>query len=198
MLISDTTISLDDVTPNNTYRNVHFTYSSRAINIQDVTFERVTFDQEDFSDSTWSDVIFDHVDLSNTDFASAIFYRTSFNNTQLTGVNFSGLQSEWRDTEINNSLADFINVSGTTFQNVVFNNTRVRDSFFHGIRIKKSLRFVESDLDNSDFAGSKLANLDVSNANFETLLFDPALAAGMTINTYQSALLIQSLGINIH
>ena len=39
---------------------------------------------------------------------------------------------------------------------------------------------------------------DVSNANFETLLFDPALAAGMTINTYQSALLIQSLGINIH
>lgn len=85
MLISDTTISLDDVTPNNTYRNVHFTYSSRAINIQDVTFERVTFDQDDFSDSTWSDVIFDHVDLSNTDFASAIFYRTSFNNTQLTG-----------------------------------------------------------------------------------------------------------------
>ena len=156
MLISDTTISLDDVTPNNTYRNVHFTYSSRAINIQDVTFERVTFDQDDFSDSTWSDVIFDHVDLSNTDFASAIFYRTSFN------------------------------------------NTRVRDSFFHGIRIKKTLRFVESDLDNSDFAGSKLANLDVSNANFETLLFDPALAAGMTINTYQSALLIQSLGINIH
>ena len=86
MLISDTKISLDDVTPNNTYRNVHFTYSSRAINIQDVTFERVTFDQDDFSDSTWSDVVFDHVDLSNTDFASAIFYRTSFNNTQLTGV----------------------------------------------------------------------------------------------------------------
>ena len=88
MLISDTTISLDDVTPNNTYRNVHFTYSSRAINIQDVTFERVTFDQDDFSDSTWSDVIFDHVDLSNTILPTQFSIALALINTRQLGLTF--------------------------------------------------------------------------------------------------------------
>ncbi|WP_035444252.1 hypothetical protein [Lentilactobacillus hilgardii] len=59
----------------------------------------------------------------------------------------------------------------------------------------KKMIFDQSDIDQIDFLDTKLKDVDLSQAKFDTLVVNPELIKGMIINPWQASLLIGLLGV---
>ena len=189
------TLSLSDIEPYTHYQNCNFTVAYDQVRISDCIFENCTFPKQTYIKSEFLDCTFQNIILSNYNFSESIFYRCTFESCQLLGTNFS--INRWKDIRINNSRGDFLNLSEAKIENITFDTSTLKDAFFQSVVIKKKLIFTDCELSQADFSETKLAAVDISTSQFETLVVTPTLLKGITISYFQAAQFMSMLGAKI-
>lgn len=194
-MIKKQRLSLDEVVPGETYEECLFLYSVDRIHIDSVKFKNCEFQQTDFSDSEWLDCQLEKCHFLNNDFTSSIFYRTTFEKCQLMGVDFSN--NQWKNTLVTNSKSDYINLSGSKIENSQFEKSILFGSYFQDVTIKKGLKFVQCELDKTDFLDTSLVGVDISSSYFKILNVATNQVRGCTISPQQVIAFVSLLGVKI-
>lgn len=101
------------------------------IKIYDTEFETIEFSNTNILNSkieknTFTDVIFNNCNFSNTSFEGCSFIRCEFNNCKITGCNFT--DSKLYNVCLKETNANYINLSMASIENVLFDNTGLRNS----------------------------------------------------------------------
>lgn len=194
-MITDQTLRLDEVRVDETYENCTFLTSNERLRFSDVTFRRCTFEQDDLADSEWLDCEFQYINWSNKQIQRSLLYRCKFENCQLVGTDF--FENNWRDNEVVESKADYLNLAAAKLNNCNFSDTDLKDASFQDGEITKVLKFKGGDLSHADFTETPLKQIDFSKSYFESILFTPGLLRGCKINSLQASVMLSMLGAKI-
>ena len=102
------------------------------------------------------------------------------------------------NTLVTNSKADYINLSGSKIENSQLEKSSLVDSYFQDVTIKKSLKFIQCELDKTDFLGTSLVGVDISSSYFETLNVTTDQVRGCIISPQQAITFVSLLGVKIN
>lgn len=194
-MITKQELPLDATVAGETYEQCHFDYAQDMIKLDRVHFINCTFEQKDFKFSEWLDCTLTQCRLPNADFSNSLIYRTKFMNCQLTGVNFT--RNRWHDSTVSDCQGMYLIMAESILKNCQFNETKLTDSSFQSVRVQSKLVFSECELSGADFTDTALNHVDISKANFESLTFTPSLIRGLKINSWQAAMLLGEMGVDV-
>lgn len=194
-MIENQTLSLDEVEVGESYRNCIVTSSNETPYFSDVHFEHCEFQNQHYTRGEWVDCTFKNIVFSNKDFSDSIFYRCRLERCQLLGTNFSN--NRWKETQVIDSRGDYMQFSEAILEKSVFERVSLREAFFQMMTIKKGLIFAECALERADFFETKLAGIDFSTSEFESLIFSPQGIKGAIVSHYQAAQILAMLGVKV-
>ncbi|MFD2762367.1 pentapeptide repeat-containing protein [Lentibacillus juripiscarius] len=169
-----------------------------------VQAERVRFDQMHFQNvrlndaalpfSHWLDVLFENCDLSGARLQGARFNRVEFRNCKLAGA------------DLDRAIMQDVTWTGCEAPYLLCNESELRDVYFDHCLIKGAnfihasadhLQLGTSDIDDVQFSGTSLANVDLSRCTFTQIHLNEADLRGSVIAPEQAAGFIGLFGINV-
>ncbi|MCM3338128.1 pentapeptide repeat-containing protein [Paenibacillus sp. MER TA 81-3] len=159
-----------------------------------IIFKNVTFDQITFHKLELTDVIFEKCDLSNIDLSDAIMHRVEMNDCKILGLNLLG--STLRNVLFHNCYADFATFRFANCKQVKFENTSLCNADFYRSELTK-VELCESNLDQAQMSGTKLAGIDVSSCRFDGLGATLEDLQGCIISPEQAVVLSRTFGLII-
>lgn len=157
-------------------------------------FNKIIFTKTILNRFCLIDVIFENCDLSNITFVDSTINRVVFKNCKLVGTSF--INCSLQNILIEDSLCNYINLSGNKMKYVLIKNSSFIESSF----IEDKFKYIEFDninLDNSEFNNTSLKDIDLSSCNITNLKINLYDLRGSIINNYQSMDLIGLLGVKI-
>ncbi|NLR30982.1 pentapeptide repeat-containing protein [Levilactobacillus tujiorum] len=194
-VITDETLSLDALEPENQYVNCELTYSNQEIRVEAVSFEKCRFQQTDFKNSEWLDCTFRGCQFLNCEFQQSYLYRCEFTGCQLLGSDFTS--ARLKDVTITDSRADYANFAEAVLTGVTFTETRLVEASFQMMTVKRRLDFNRCELNRADFTESRLKLVDLRTSQIEAITFTPGLVRGCKIDPLQAVTFAAALGLDI-
>lgn len=194
-IVTDQTISLDDLAEGTTYRHCTIDYSNQEINVQRVTLDNCTFRQHDFSKSAWLDCTFIGIDWSNCQFDGSYFTDCVFQDAKLLGADM--YRCGLINLKMTDCLANYVNFSESIIKGITVQDCQLVESYWTAIKFTRKISFHGCDLTRADFGETKLKSVDFTSSELSGLRFDWHLAYGMKISPDQAPNLAAMLGINV-
>ena len=194
-MIANQTLRLDEVQADEEYENCTFLTSNERLRFSEVTFSHCTFEQDDLADSEWLDCEFQAINWSNKQVQRSLLYRCKFENCQLVGTDF--FENNWRDNEVIESKAEFLNLAAAKINNCKFTDTDLKDASFQECEVTKALKFKGGDLTQTDFTETTLKMIDFSKSYFESIRFTPAILRGCKVKSTQASVMMAILRAKI-
>ncbi|KRN83281.1 quinolone resistance protein [Pediococcus ethanolidurans] len=193
MMIKDKELHFTDIVSGETFENCVFLKANDLIRISEVSFIDCTFEQSDFTSSEWLDCTFKRVNFVNCHFEKSIVYRTKFLTCNLLGVDFS--TNSWKNNQITDCRVDYANFSDSKLIKCVVKDSSFKETYFRYVEFKTGFTATHCNFDGVSFLGSKLAKVDLSTSEFETLEVFSEDLEGIIINQFQASTLIGVLGV---
>ena len=173
--------------------NKYVVDASKVSEFNECIFRKVSFSGE-IGKIDFIDVIFENCDFCNCSFDNHSFFRVIFNNCRLVGCNF--INFTINDCLFNNCNLMYSNFSDCKFKSNDIVDCNLTDCCFHLIKFNNT-NFVNSILDKAEFTESNLKNIDFSTCDINGIKLDSRYLKGLVISSYQAALLIGILGVNV-
>jgi len=162
------------------------------VRFDQIHFNNVTFTETELPFSQWLDVIFDNCDLSGAKLNGARLNRVEFRNCKLSGTNFDRAVMQdvtWKDCQ-----APYILCYLTNLRDVQFDNCLLKGANFIDVS-QDNLQFGNSDIEDVQFTGTSLRNVDLSRSRFNHLHLDEEELRGAVIAPEQAAGFIEVFGV---
>lgn len=159
-----------------------------------VIFKNVTFEQFSLHKLELTDVIFEKCDLSNIDLSDAIMHRVEMNDCKMLGLNLLG--STLRNVLFHNCSADFATFRFANCKQVKFEHSSLCNADFYRSELTK-VELCESNLDQAQMSGTKLAGIDLSTCRFNGLGATLEDLQGCMISPEQAVVLSRTFGLII-
>ncbi|HLR63672.1 MAG TPA: pentapeptide repeat-containing protein [Lentibacillus sp.] len=162
------------------------------VRFDQVHFKNVTFTETELPFSQWLDVIFDNCDLSGAKLNGARLNRVEFRNCKLSGTNFDRAVMQdvtWKDCQ-----APYILCNLTNLRDMQFDNCLLKGANFIDVS-QDNLQFGNSDIEDVQFTGTSLRNVDLSRSRFNHLHLDEEELRGAVIAPEQAAGFIEVFGV---
>lgn len=140
------------------------------------------------------DVIFDNCNFSNTSFQGSSFSRCEFINCKLSGTDFT--ETIQNNVVYNDTNAQYGNFSLSRYNNVLFENTILRNAYFEE-DILKNVFFDKADLIQAQIFKTSMKDIDLSNSFIDGITISLEDIKGAIINEYQAINLIGLIGVKI-
>jgi uncharacterized protein YjbI with pentapeptide repeats len=170
-----------------------FSGDVRRLNIARAKFLSVRFEAT-LPATEFEDVIFEGCDLSNVNFSDAILLRTAFINCRMTGVNFSG--AVLKDTDMENSMVKYANFHFARFDRAAFTECNCTNTDF-GEATFGRMKFVQTDLRQSQMSGTSLADIDFTSCDIDGLGARPEDLRGVILSADQAITAAKIIGVII-
>lgn len=165
-----------------------------------VCFDRMRFTNTTFrgislNKAEFTDVIFENCDLSNINLNESIFHRVVFNKCKLLGMDLSG--STLRNVVFDTCYADYVVLRFANAKLVKLMNSSFAKADFFNMNIS-SIIFEEINLDQTQFSQTKLAGIDLSSCEFESLVASLEDLQGCIISPMQAAVFASLFGLVVN
>ena len=179
----------------------------KGIQCENKTIRRAEFFACVFENCKWIDCKFDRPEFTNIyfqgcDFSNAILRKSYFKQCAFTACKFMGAdlsESILKELTVADTNFSYANLNAIKMQNIALKNCDCSFAEFAMVKLKNAfvqncdftrVNFFQTSLKELDFSDSKLEGIEIS-ADFSEL-------KGATINTFQAANLIKSLGVNVN
>lgn len=169
--------------------------AERALHIDTVVFENVSFVDIVWPRSEFVDVVFINCDLSNADFSRCVFHRTEFRNSKLMGTSF--VEAGVRHTLFTECVLNYVAFGFSLCTFSKFENSSMRQADFYEAELKETI-FTACDMDEINFAETDLKGIDLSTNRFENIQVTIEKLAGCTVSPNQALAFARQLGMRIN
>ncbi len=192
-------ISLSDISNETLVEIGKVTYVDGPIEAEHVRFEEVHFRNVNLTGSklpfsSWSNSILEDCDLSHVDFSRTRFHRVLFKNCKLAGTDFD--QTELRDVYWQECQAPYALFNQMDMRDVCFTNCLLKGANFLDSKWDY-VQFGHSTIDDVQFTGTSLKNVDLSNCQFTTIHTNAEEIKGAIISAEQAVSFIELFGVKV-
>jgi uncharacterized protein YjbI with pentapeptide repeats len=171
------------------------------LDLSDLTFEQVVFENCQFDEATlrktlFRDVVFETCDFSNRSFANSWFHRCELTDCKGVGANFS--EVSMNEVAILNCNFRYANFATAKLTNCSISHSELSDTTFTDCTFK-TLLLEESRFIGTDFFHTSLRNLDFSSGELATIHVSTEASElkGMIVSPGQAAELARMMGVVI-
>jgi uncharacterized protein YjbI with pentapeptide repeats len=147
-----------------------------------------------FSDCLFADAVFDHCDLTGCDFHQSVFRRVRFSGCRMSGAEFP--EAVFQDTVIENCQCRYINFRMSSWKICILRESSFEEGSFSGMK-QSSLQIGQCRLERSEWTGTPMNGLDVSDSVIDGIIVNPANLKGLAVNPDQALACVGLLGLKV-